>query len=76
MSHQKKQRIFYGQADRKRLTPPLTVSFFGVLLTLYYDCMCSEIDFTPEKTFSSNYKNYQLLLTAAAAMSQNGQIAV
>ena len=77
MSRQKKQRIFYGQADRKRLTPPgpppLTVSFFGVLLTLYYDCMCSEMDFTPEK---SNYKSSQLLLTAAAALSQNGQIAV
>ena len=37
-----------------------------VSLTLYYDCMCSEMDFTPEK---SNYKNSQLLLTAAAALS-------
>ena len=32
--------------------------------------------FTPEKSFSSNYKNSQLLLTAAAALSQNSQIAV
>ena len=32
--------------------------------------------FTPEKSFSSNYKDSQLLLTAAAALSQNGQIAV
>ena len=23
--------------------------------------MCSEMDFTPEKSFSSNYKNFQLL---------------
>ena len=73
----KKQRIFYDQAECKRLlSPPLRSAFcdfFGVLLTLYYDCMCSEMDFTPEK---SNYKNSQLLLTAAAALSQNGQIAV
>ena len=56
--------------------PPLQsafCNFFCVLLTLYYDCMCSEMDFTPEK---SNYKSSQLLLTAAAALSQNGQIAV
>ena len=33
--------------------------------------MYSELDFTPEKSFSSNYKNSQLLLTAAAALSQN-----
>ena len=32
--------------------------------------MRSEMDFTPEKSFSSNYKNSQLLLTAAAALSQ------
>ena len=38
--------------------------------------MCSEMDFTLEKSFSSNYKNSQLLRTAAAALSQNGQIAV
>ena len=54
----------------------LFVIFLGVLLTLYYDYMCSEMDFTPEKSFSSNYKNSQLLLSAAAALSQNGQIAV
>ena len=39
---QRKKRIFYGQADRKRLPHPppygqLFVIFFGVLLTLYYD---------------------------------------
>ena len=38
--------------------------------------ICSELDFTPEKSFSSNYKNFQLLLTTAAALSQNSQIAV
>ena len=54
----------------------LFVIFFGVHLTLYYDLMCSEMDFTPEKSFSSNYKKSQLLLTDAAALSQNGQIAV
>ena len=76
----KKNRIFYGQADRKRLPhPPLKVSFlwiFWCVFILEYDSMCSEMDFTPEKSFSSNYKNSQLLLTANAALSQNGQIAV
>ena len=43
---------------------------------LDYDSMCSKMDFTPEKSFSSNYKNSQLLLTAAAALSQNDQNAV
>ena len=46
----------------------LCVFFF----ILDYNSMCSEMDFTPEKLFSSNYKNSQLLLTAAAALSQNG----
>ena len=45
--------------------------YFTVRLTvsvcMLYDCMWSEIDFTPEK---SNYKSSQLLLTAAAALSQ------
>ena len=45
-------------------------------LVFDYDSMCSETDFTPEKSSSSNYKNSQLLLTAAAALPQNGQIAV
>ena len=53
----------------------LFVKFFGVFFILDYDSMCSEMDFTPEKSFSSNYKNSQLL-TAAAALSQNRQIAV
>ena len=50
-----KKRIFYNQADRKRLPPPsppygqLFVNFFGVLLTLYYDYMCSQTDFAQEK---------------------------
>ena len=30
--------------------------------------MCSEMDFTPEKSFSWNYKISKLLSTAAAAM--------
>ena len=59
---------------------PLVSAFsdfcFGVHLTVYYDYMCSEMDFTPEKSFSSNCKNSQLILTAAAALSQNSQIAV
>ena len=41
-----------------------------------YDSMCYEMDFTPKKSFSSNYKNSELLLTAAAALSKKGQIAV
>ena len=63
-----------------RVDPPppygqLFVIFFGVALTFYYDYMCSEMDLTPEKSFSSNYQNSQLLLTATT-LSQNGQIAV
>ena len=50
--------------------------FLVCFFILHYDSMCSEIDFTPEKLFSSNYKNSQLLLTATAALSQNGQLAV
>ena len=65
--------------SKKHFTVRLTVSvpppygqlfvifFFGVPLTLYYDYKCSEMDFTPEKSFSSKYKNSQLLLAAAAA---------
>ena len=34
------------------------------------------MDFTTEKSFSSNYKNSHLLLTAAATLSQNGRIPV
>ena len=30
------------------------------------------MDFTPEKSFSSDYKNSRLHITAAAALSQNG----
>ena len=74
-----KKRIFYGQAGRKR-PPPVTVSFLWeknwCVFFLDYDSMCSEMDFTPEKTFSSNYKYSQLLLTAAATLSQIGQIVV
>ena len=36
-------------------------NIFGVFFILDYDSMCSEMDFTPEKSFSSNYKNFQLL---------------
>ena len=76
-----KKRIFYGQADRKRLPlPPLRSAFCEFFCVCFfildYDSMCSEMDFTPEKSFSSNYKNSQLLLTDAAALPQNGQIAV
>ena len=79
---QRKKRIFYGQADRKRLPhPPLRSAFCDffwgcVFFILDYDSMCSKMDFTYEKTFSSNYKNSQLLLTTVAALSQNCQIAV
>ena len=46
------------------------------LRILGYDSMCSEMDFTPEKLFKSNYENSQPLLTAAAALSQNCEITV
>ena len=57
--------MFFGQADRERLPPFPTwsvfVCFFGVcFFILDYDSMCSERDFTPEKSFASNYKNFQL----------------
>ena len=42
----------------------------------YWEKLCSEMDCTPEKSFSSNYKNSGLLFTATATLSQNGQIAV
>ena len=71
-----KKGIFYSQADRKRLPSPLLRSafcenFFGVFFI-----SDSEMDFTPEKSFSSNHKSSQLPLTAASALFQNGQIAV
>ena len=49
-----KKRIFYSQADRKRLPPhPLRSVFcenlFGVFFILDYDSMCSKTDFTQEK---------------------------
>ena len=48
-----KKRVFYGQADRKGLNSPLYGQFFviffqGVHLTLDYDNMYSEMEFTPE----------------------------
>ena len=54
----------------------LFVKFCWRVIFLDYDSICSEMDFTPEKSSSYNYKNSQLLLTAAAALPQNGQIAV
>ena len=44
--------------------PSPLVDFLGVFLTLYYDYMCSEADFTQE-TFSSNYSNPQFPPSAA-----------
>ena len=72
----KKSRIFYGQADRKRLPSPppssygqLYVKFLCVFFfILDYDFMCSEMDFTPEKLFSSNYKNSQVMMTMKMIM--------
>ena len=69
-----KKQIFYGQADRKRLPPPTPPygqlwNFFWCVFILDYDSMCSEMDFTQEKSFLSNY-NY------TAALSQNSQIAL
>ena len=62
-------------------TVRLTVSIYPLLPPSYSQLflnffMYLEMDFRPEKSFSSNYKNSQLLLTAAAALSQNGQIVV
>ena len=73
--------IFYGQADRKRFPPPLTVSFLLIFwvcfFILEYDSMCSETDFTQEKSHfqrTSRIPNSSLLF--AAARSQNHGTAV
>ena len=54
-----KKRIFYSQADCKRLPPPPLRSafcqeFWECFFILDCDSMYSEMDFTPEKLFSSN----------------------
>ena len=49
-----------------------TNSYLDSSLTLYYDYMCSEMDFTPEKSFSSNHK----FLNSSLLPLQSGQIAV
>ena len=74
-----KKRTFYGQADHKRLpaTPPtpcdkLFVNF-RVFFILDYEYMCSETDFTQEKSHfhpTSKIPNSSFLF--AAALSQNG----
>ena len=55
--------MFYGQADRERLPPfpawSVFVCFLGFVFYLRL-WLCSEMDFTPEKSFLSNYKNFQL----------------
>ena len=70
-----------GTARRGRISPHIfffnVKCVFGVFLTLDYDYMCSETDFTQEKkSYSSNYKNHHSSLPLAAALSQNGRIAV
>ena len=66
----KTHKKFTKQADRK-----LFMIFFGVLLTLYYDYMCSETDFIQEKkSFSSNYKNPVKRIVVAAFLRIPPQI--
>ena len=66
-NRQKKSRYFTVRLTVSvNLTPllllrPAFCDFFGLFFILHYDSMCSEMDFTPEKSFSSNYKNFQLL---------------
>ena len=61
-----KIRSICGQADRKvsPLNTHLTVSFswylFGVCLPLDYDCMCSEMDFTQEKSHFTQLLEYPI----------------
>ena len=50
----KKTGYFTVRVTASVYHPPLLRSafcelFFGVLLTLYFDYICSEMDFTPEK---------------------------
>ena len=77
---------FYGQGDRERLPPlpplpPLQSTFCDFFLScvfiVEYDYMCSETDFTQEKShfhLRTRIPNSSLLF--AAALSQNGRIAV
>ena len=69
-----------GHLNNGPQNPHLLVLILSGLIDVFfildYDSMCSEMDFTQEKSFSSNYKNFKLLLTAATALSQNGQTAV
>ena len=44
------------------------VSFFGVLLTLYYDYMCSETDFTQKKSISMQLLESPIPPLTAAAL--------
>ena len=51
--------------------PPLLWSAFCEILfamfsILDYDSMCSEMDFTPEKSFPSNYKNSLIIVLLIA----------
>ena len=78
----KKNGYFTNRLTVSIYTPPslLWSAFCEILFAMFsildYDSMCSEMDFTPEKSFPSNYKNSQFLFTAAAALSQNGQMVV
>ena len=72
---------FYSQADRKdwHLLLHLNVSFswlFFVLLALDYDYVFWNGFYTIKKSFSFNFKNPLFPLLNAAALSQNGRIAV
>ena len=65
-------------SDSRLMAKIIKISIFFLGTFPYdYDYMCSETDFSPENSFSSNYKNpHFFLLLLAATVSQNGQIVV
>ena len=69
---------FFGQADRKGWPPthsPYSSWFFCARLTWEYDYMCSETDFTQEKSHfhpTARIPNSSLLLAAALSKIVSG----
>ena len=77
----RKQRIFYGQVDRKRLPPPpllrpVFVNFLCVFdLRLWLYVLWKRF-YTRKKSFSSNFLNPRFFLTVHCLWHGHGRIAV
>ena len=68
----KKKNILRKRLPLSPSPPPLMVNLlcfcFGVLLTLYYDYMCSETDFTQEKAIFIQLLDSPIPPSTAAAL--------